>query len=309
MAHQGVFVLVFTLLVMGALAVDLSSQHRVRVVRMDPKHHHEAEHHEHHEEQSDEQGKEHEHTHSHKMKGILEDQEDRMETIKRKPLPYFQSEYLACSDDSDCCPKSRCEWPAKAVRGTTDHKTCILLHSGGKGSPEVYCEPCTPISARYRNGVCDPATAKFYDKPAKLKGKKHHHHKSEDSSSESATGTGAPLQGSDFNGEDEKPKRVKHHHIIHLPEVDVPGEAPHTTLTSDEVDDLARDTILKARRTKCNAEDEWCKEMLDYQAPDIDPETELDREVKAKLLRQEMLELRQFFKDMKKHGVGPKEVH
>jgi len=44
-----------------------------------------------------------------------------------------------------------------------------------------------------------------------------------------------------------------------LPETDVFGEPPHTGLSSDEVDLVARHILLTARKARCAQEDEYCQ--------------------------------------------------
>jgi len=218
------------------------------------------------------------------------------------PKPYFTSPYLECSVDSDCCPRSHCAWPARAVRGTSDHRTCILQGSGGV-VPEIYCEPCKPVSARYRNGVCDPSTAKPYDKPMNVTGVAA----GESSDENSDFGSEGSSFGPGTAADPAPPAPRRHHgkHVRHLPEVDVPGEAPHTQLPSEEIDDIAREVLLESRRKKCDQADEWCAELVAEGAPEVDPEAMLDKKIKKKLIREDMLELRQQFKAMEKAGMSP----
>jgi hypothetical protein len=43
-----------------------------------------------------------------------------------------------------------------------------------------------------------------------------------------------------------------------LPLANIIGEAPRTTLTSDQVDEVARHVLKEARKARCEREDEYC---------------------------------------------------
>jgi len=176
---------------------------------------------------------------------LLSDMETSPETSSMK-VPFFQSAYLECRDDSDCCPNSNCKWPAKAVRGTTDHKTCIMRVTGIGLLSEAYCKPCIPIEAHYRNGKCDPKTA-----PKKKKKRSE----SGELSEESGTGSNLFEPDDDDEAAVAKPKQ-------RLPEADVIGEAPHSDLDSDQVDDIARFVIQQRLQRKCDGVEEWCPDQL-----------------------------------------------
>jgi len=155
--------------------------------------------------------------------------------------------------------------------------------------PEVFCPSCTPASAVYRNGVCDPSTAKSFDVRMNI--------------SESSNGF-EPDEESSIVLRSEESSRRQRRKRVRLPETNVPGESPHTTLTPDEVDDVARETILEARKTKCDGIDEWCPENIGSEdAVGEDPERMLDKKVKRQLIREEMMDLRRLFSDMKKQGI------
>jgi len=82
------------------------------------------------------------------------------------------------------------------------------------------------------------------------------------SSSSSSSSSASSAMGSDFSssptGRVHTPKK-KQQRKKRLPETDVFGEAPHTDLTPDEVDLVARDVLKDARRARCASEDEYCE--------------------------------------------------
>jgi len=91
----------------------------------------------------------------------------------------------------------------------------------------------------------------------------HHHDDAGSSSSSSQDSSSSSHMGSDFssNPAGRRPSRHnKHHHKKErLPETDVFGEAPHTDLTNDEVDMVARMIMKNARKARCAQEDEYCQ--------------------------------------------------
>jgi len=82
------------------------------------------------------------------------------------------------------------------------------------------------------------------------------------SASSSSSSSASSAMGSDFSssptGRVQTPKKPVHRKK-RLPETDVFGEAPHTDLTPDEVDLVARDVLKDARRARCAKEDEYCE--------------------------------------------------
>jgi len=87
-------------------------------------------------------------------------------------------------------------------------------------------------AAQSSSGTPFPAGSSFSHHPSPV-GRSHHSRGSEESSSSSSAGR--------------------------LPETDVFGEAPHTDLTADQVDLIARAVLMGARKSRCAHEDEYCE--------------------------------------------------
>ncbi len=176
-------------------------------------------------------------------KTLLIDREAEAE--KQLKQPHFLSEYLKCETTSDCCFNSTCAWPSKAVRDTSDHKTCVM--NSKKGDIEAYCTPCRPVAAHYVNGVCDPSTAPKppaspATRPVPI----------------TATNTagGAFDSGTDVD-DDARSPRVRRKRI---PEANVAGDLPHYDVSSAVVDQIARVVIQQGLQHKCQGIEEWCVE-------------------------------------------------
>lgn len=65
-------------------------------------------------------------------------------------------------------------------------------------------------------------------------------------------GSSSSSSGSGSSGSQHKKKKK-------LPETDVFGEPPHTGLSNDEVDLVARHILATARKARCAQEDEYCQ--------------------------------------------------
>jgi len=215
-------------------------------------------------------------------KSVLQDEETGPDSSPLR-VPYFQSPYLMCDTDSDCCPNSSCKWPAKGVRGTTDHKTCIRRGTGFGAVAEAYCKPCVPVTARYRHGRCDPSTAP-----------KHPHHRKPHLDEGSEVGTGS----NELSMDDDEESEISKHLTERLPETNVMGEAPYTPLDGDSVDDIARWVMIQRLQNKCDGVEEWCKDQM----PQSDEESKEFRQgaLRGIMSSQEMKEINAMEKFMGK---------
>jgi len=81
----------------------------------------------------------------------------------------------------------------------------------------------------------------------------------------SAGSSSGSSSGSESETESEVIKQLKRKSPIkldkkkRLPETNVFGEAPHTALSDDEVDMVARHVLRGARKARCDKTDEYCQ--------------------------------------------------